>query len=360
MLLKVKPKKMSVYTTNGKMTCAQVRNKTGCDICINGTLYNFSDMKPVCDVKIDGAVLSNDQYNYWGYGWNENDSRATMSDQMSQWYNYISCAALVRNGKVEPMYYGSGIGGQRGRTAIGYMDDGTMVIYCYQDGSSGACTPEQLATKMLSYGCVDALMLDGGGSVQIDCDEGKITSSRKVANYICIWTDRLKENSATDECPYTEPTFNIRHGSAGTGAKWVQWYLNKHGAELTVDGAFGAKSVKALITFQKSKGLTADGVCGAQTRLVLKSGTISNVVKPTAPTTSSDCPYTKPSKNLKYGMSGNNVKWLQWHLNKHGANITIDGSFGGKTLLAVKKFQKVNGLTQDGVVGANTRNALCK
>lgn len=274
MLLKIKPKAMSIYVANGKLTCAQVRQRTGCDICINGTLYNFSTMKPVCDVKINSIVMSDDPYGYWGYGWNDGQARATMSNQMSLWKNYISCVALCKDGKQVSMYYNADVGGVRGRSAIGYMKDGTMVVYCSKDGTSDACTPEALAKKMMSYGCVDALMLDSGGSCSLESDAGRITTSRKVANYICIWVDKEetpKDNIPQPVCPYREPTTNIKNGSRGEGARYVQWCLNViDNAELVVDGIFGSKSVAALKAYQRSKKLTDDGVCGQLTRAAIK------------------------------------------------------------------------------------------
>lgn len=262
MLITIKPTKMSVYVANGKLTCAQVRKKTGCDICINGTLYNMKNYAPVCDVKVDGKVLSNDKYTYVGYGWNNEDARAAVSTEMNKWDNYISCIMMVNNGAAQQMYYGADVCGKRGRTAFGYMKDGTMVIYCYKDGTSGACTVEQLQAKMISYGCVDAICLDGGGSSQVDSDFGKVTSSRKVANYICIWTN---------DCPYDEPTKTIKKNSCGVGAKWVQWYLNKvDNAGLVVDGIFGKASLAALLKFQENNNLKPDGLCGPATRAALK------------------------------------------------------------------------------------------
>lgn len=274
MLLEVKPTKLRIYVANGKLSASQVRERTGCDICINGSLYNFATMKPTCDVKIDGVEMSDDPYKYWGYGWNENDIRATISNDMDAWDNYISCVALLKDGKRVSMTYNQDVGGVRGRSAIGYKKDGTMVIYCWKDGSSGACKPETLATKMLSYGCVDALMLDGGGSVQIDCDQGVIKSSRKVANYLCIWVD--EGSKPVPVCPYGEPILNILRNSRGNGAKWVQWYLNiVYDARLVVDGIFGPASVRALQRFQKSAGLIADGICGRKTREALKDAYMS-------------------------------------------------------------------------------------
>lgn len=71
-------------------------------------------------------------------------------------------------------------------------------------------------------------------------------------------------------------------------------------------------------------------------------------------------PYPEPITIMKEGRSGANVKWLQWELNRHGANLKIDGVFGPKTKLSVLLFQKDHGLTQDGIVGDKTKAALKK
>ena len=72
--------------------------------------------------------------------------------------------------------------------------------------------------------------------------------------------------------------------------------------------------------------------------------------------TFSDCPYAEPSENRKFGDKG--AAWVQWHLKKCGAKITIDGKFGAVTKAAVIAFQKAHGLTPDGVVGEKTRLML--
>lgn len=62
---------------------------------------------------------------------------------------------------------------------------------------------------------------------------------------------------------------------------------------------------------------------------------------------------------LKNGSRGTNVKALQILLNGKGYNCgTADGIFGNGTLSAVKKFQSRNGLSADGIVGAQTWKAL--
>ena len=61
---------------------------------------------------------------------------------------------------------------------------------------------------------------------------------------------------------------------------------------------------------------------------------------------------------LRIGNRGNFVKILQYLLNYYGANLSVDGVFGGGTNRAVQNFQRVNNLTVDGVVGRNTWNKL--
>ncbi|MBR3105841.1 MAG: peptidoglycan-binding protein [Clostridia bacterium] len=58
----------------------------------------------------------------------------------------------------------------------------------------------------------------------------------------------------------------LRRGSKGELVKSLQEYLNDEaGAGLVIDGAFGAKTEEAVKAFQKTKGLTADGVVGPKT-----------------------------------------------------------------------------------------------
>lgn len=69
-------------------------------------------------------------------------------------------------------------------------------------------------------------------------------------------------------------------------------------------------------------------------------------------------PYNEPTKNVRYGSRGNDVRWLQYALNKKGYQLTVDGSAGPKTIDALIDFQAKNGLTPDGICGKLTRAAL--
>ena len=69
-------------------------------------------------------------------------------------------------------------------------------------------------------------------------------------------------------------------------------------------------------------------------------------------------PYRRTLTLMKLGTKGESVKWLQHELNKHGANLKIDGIFGQQTKLAVLLYQKDHSLVQDGIVGRCTLKSL--
>ena len=72
-----------------------------------------------------------------------------------------------------------------------------------------------------------------------------------------------------------------------------------------------------------------------------------------------EIPVTFPT--LRKGSKGEYVTLLQTKLIQQGYSLDpygADGSFGNKTLEAVKAFQKAHGLTVDGVVGLKTWDAL--
>jgi len=69
-------------------------------------------------------------------------------------------------------------------------------------------------------------------------------------------------------------------------------------------------------------------------------------------------PYPTPTKNIKKGSRGNDVRWLQYELNKRGYHLVCDGIFGQKSDEMTRAFQADNGLVPDGIVGPLTRAKL--
>ena len=273
------PAKIGVYVqTSNCKPIATIKNKLGADVICNFQLFTIATREANYVLKVDGKIIGNDGGNYWGYGWDNTDHKLTFdrAQNMSKYDNFAGCIPVVKDGKAVKLQsgvdYPTALGGKRGRTCIGTKADGSIVIYCWKDGSSGACYMEDLGKKMLALGCVNAVNFDGGGSTQLICPDGRVTTSRTIYNFLYFMLDekQIAEPKNETECPYAEPTKNVYLGTRGEGAKWVQWMLNQNGAKLNVDGVFGTKSRTALITFQRENKLTADGICGVRTRMALK------------------------------------------------------------------------------------------
>lgn len=129
-------------------------------------------------------------------------------------------------------------------------------------------TLQGFAEYAISQGCDTLVNLDGGGSRYLYYGGKTVyVSTRTPYNALAFYKPGTEPKP--DTCPYKEPTTNIRRGSIGEGAKWVQWQLNRRGYSLTVDGIIGSKSAAALQDFQKKNGLAADGICGVNTRRAL-------------------------------------------------------------------------------------------
>nr|DAE24629.1 MAG TPA: lysozyme family protein [Myoviridae sp. ctPVE25] len=263
--------KIQLYVTKktAKKTASQVRKLTGADVVINASLYDSNKWVPNCDVKADGKVLNDDKYSYRGLGWNSGEGvfHVVTSGEMKNYDNFLSCVLLVWNGVAYPYHADAAVSRRGGRTVIIGLKDGSTVLRCFPDGNLSK-TPKELQTALLGeFPTVDwALMLDGGGSVQLSQEGDEyIYSTRRVHNYLCFWRKQ------TDSCPYPEPTALVRQGSSGDGARWVQWQLQRHGGDLAVDGSFGAESDRTLRAFQLAYGLEVDGICGPATRARLKA-----------------------------------------------------------------------------------------
>ena len=83
---------------------------------------------------------------------------------------------------------------------------------------------------------------------------------------------------------------------------------------------------------------------------------IPSEIVDTAPKTGN--PYREPIINVKFNSRGNNVRWLQFELNRYGYRLVVDGIAGEKTITALKDFQSSHGLVADGICGPLTREKL--
>lgn len=140
-------------------------------------------------------------------------------------------------------------------------------------------------------------------------------------------TPGAEENLAVQACTRTWPTVK-RSSSYQSNAKVVQYLLRNRGYSLTVDGYFGSGTESTVKSFQRSKGLSQDGIVGTNTWSALIA-------------------------TVQQGSNNNAVRAVQFKL-----GISVDGIFGSGTKSSVVNFQRSKGLSQDGIVGPNTWAAL--
>jgi lysozyme family protein len=91
--------------------------------------------------------------------------------------------------------------------------------------------------------------------------------------------------------------------------------------------------------------------------------TCTRVARPCRPGSGSDGSTPEPVYEpidtvLRRGMSGEQVKTLQYLLNQAGYEVEIDGDFGRTTERALIRFQRKNRLAADGRAGPKTIEAL--
>jgi peptidoglycan hydrolase-like protein with peptidoglycan-binding domain len=225
---------------------------------------------------------------------------------------------------------------------LGYLNDRA-------DGSFGPLTEKAVKDFQRAHG----LKVDGIAGPQT---MGVLYGGKAIPAGTSSSVNRGTTSSGTTPISRT-----LRRGSRGSDVSELQRRLNELNFNAgAIDGSFGPKTLSAVKSFQKSRGLAVDGVVGPQTRAALYAGT-SNPA-PSNPPTSSTPPTSSNSKvttTLRRGSKGNQVKILQQKLNELGFNAgTVDGSFGPQTLSAVRAFQKSHGLAVDGVVGPKTRAVL--
>ena len=177
--------------------------------------------------------------------------------------------------------------------------------------------------------------------------------------------------------PQSYPGSPLRQGSTGAAVFTLQRQLNRITKDypflglLTVDGIFGRKMTETVKKFQKQFNLTADGVVGRSTWYKISYIYVS--VKDLAELTSEgetfsgtlpDGSWNLGSSVLKQGSTGSEVEQMQFWLSTLAQyessipSVTVDGVYGSGTAAAVRAFQRLYGLTVDGIVGLTTWTEL--
>ena len=155
----------------------------------------------------------------------------------------------------------------------------------------------------------------------------------------------------------TPYAMRIGFASEGPAVTQIQDRLRQTGYYRdAVDGKFGYLTFLAVKAFQAANSLQVDGIVGPQTWTKL----LGSAAPAPVPTDTPSAPLPDPAAPpaglwVQYGNSGGLVTQLQTKLQSlnyyQGA---ADGNFGYSTYLAVRSFQRANGIQVDGIVGQVT------
>jgi peptidoglycan hydrolase-like protein with peptidoglycan-binding domain len=131
----------------------------------------------------------------------------------------------------------------------------------------------------------------------------------------------------------------------GPHVEQVQRLLRRHGLSIQVDGIYGGTTEAAVRSFQRVRGIQADGVVGPVTYRILHGAALT----------------ARPVRYLQLQrppLIGPDVLQIQRALHRAGHRIPLDGHYGPETNIAVTRFQRKQGLEPDGIVGPRTWNML--
>lgn len=169
------------------------------------------------------------------------------------------------------------------------------------------------------------------------------------------------------------PGTPLRRGSQGPNVVRIQVILNRIGQNYpaipripSVDGIFGEQTERAVTAFQRIFNLSPDGIVGKATwyQLVRTYVGVTDLAELESQGQTFYAVNWQSPSNLSVGSRGQKVQQLQYMLRVAAQyipsvpSVAVDGIFGQSTQNAVIAFQRWAGLTQDGIVGPDTWNAL--
>jgi len=215
---------------------------------------------------------------------------------------------------------------------------------------------------------------------------GTVTLANQGKNYLEILRYYYGSNiyiqtTNNIRTPFESFRNNLTIGSSGEDVAMIQMMIARIRRNyplipnVTVDGSYGSQTAAAVRQFQQIFGLAQTGTVDRRTwysisniyaavtklaELGSEGHQLPEIVPPgvTPPPSANNPPY--PGTPLRLGSRNSNVTLMQQFLNAIGETyssiprIVVDGSFGQATQATVIAFQRQFGLTQDGVIGANT------
>ena len=163
--------------------------------------------------------------------------------------------------------------------------------------------------------------------------------------------------------PVATAAGSLRIGSRGTEVTELQNALKElglysqkvdgvYGRGTRTAGVYGRGTRTAVQAFQRANGLTADGIAGPKTLAKLYSSSEASASGSSTGSSSGGTSSQAPSRTLRRGDRGDDVKQVQEKLKEMGLySMSADGKYGPGTAKAVQAFQQANGLKADGIAG---------
>lgn len=232
-------RKAAVFHNTGRLTLQEIQEITGATHLVNGYFFNnkIGDkdyFKPNGWLVIDGEVISKSAFNDWGLGIGK-DGKPVMTTDRSG--TFLDGVPILKDGKKLERNLTPDVKAPSDRTAVGWTRGGQVLLFCKQEDM----TREELQDELLALGCVDALMMDGGGSTQGIFPGGELKSSRKVATVILFWEEENMSkkvcldagHDASNKANASPDGRFYEHEFALDMAKRMGAILEAHGVEVT-------------------------------------------------------------------------------------------------------------------------------
>lgn len=366
--------RIEVYINSRRLALAQIVSIKSPDIAITGNFYD-STWRSVCPLKADGTVLESDPgYNYAALLWDNGPdivSGIVPPGGYTHYANYIANCSGIYHGEEQAMFYGSDVGGKRGRTGWG-MKDGKLAFIAFPDGKDGR-TPEATRDYVESLGWSDFIMGDGGNKVNYynKKDQVMLEGNDPSHNLILVYFKHDDEVKGLDDitqrfitksdCYKSGRTITPKGvmvhspGVGGLSASALATSWDKPNVDAATHAVIDDKETIQMLPWDRRAwhaGSPRNGGVSAN-----NSHISFEMCEP------EDCKLLPIEwKALSRGGASNTV-WAVTRLQKELAAWGydpkgVDGSFGPGCEKALKAFQADHGLTADGSCGPATREAL--
>jgi peptidoglycan hydrolase-like protein with peptidoglycan-binding domain len=209
---------------------------------------------------------------------------------------------------------------------------------------AGMLQRSKVKGKITTMPDTEGLLVYYSGHVGVYIGNGEVIEARGV-DYGVVKT-KLADRKWTDwsECPYIDYIAKEDADSYVVKAGDSLWAI----AEKYLGDGSKYKELAELNGIENPEEINVGQVIKFKTA----SGTVSEPVVPVTPEPSTTP--VEPTRAIRRGDNGNDVRWVQQRLSKLGYALVDDGSYGPATESAVKSFQNDYNLVIDGIFGSAT------